>query len=1053
MKQIIPLNLALKNFRRRTATSYKNIFPSLLLGILFFMSSGEIVFAQQGPGTITVNGTVTDNKGIPLPGVSVMEKNTTNGVQTNFDGEYSIDVDSQNAVLVFSYIGMKTKEVRVGQETSINVQLANDMEALDEVVLVGYGRQKKISVVGAQSTVEAEELQQPVSNIGTMLAGRVSGLTGVQRSGLPGKDAADIWIRGIGTFANSGPLILVDGVQRSLNDLNPIDIESFTILKDASATAVYGIRGANGVILIETKKGKIGKPKVMVDYFEGVTQFTKVPELADGITYMRLANEALVTRGQEPKYSEEYIQRTASGYDPLLYPNVDWIDEVFRDYGRNRRATVNVNGGAQDTRYYVSLGYYDETGLFVTDGLENYDSSTRFKRYNFTSNLTVDITKTTKMQLGVRGYLSEGIYPQQGVGGIFSAAMEAPPVEYPKIYPGGYVPGKSSNGGLRNPYAEVALRGYRTEIENQINSNLRLTQELSFITEGLSWTGMFAFDAYNEQNVNRGKRENTYFVDQNNPYTRDGELILNLTYTGNDFLGYGRENGGERKTYLETSLNYDRKFGKHTVGGLLLFNRQDRVNAFAGNFTDAIPFRNQGIAARATYGYDDRYFLEVNGGYNGSENFAPENRYGFFPSVAVGWVLSNEDFFKPLTGTIDYLKLRYSDGLVGAESGAGRFAYLNRVENGQPGYDFGESVQYTGGIRETYYGVDVTWSEARKQDLGIELNAFDSSLRLIFDVFKERTEGAFLRKRNLPNYVGLYDDPFGNLGIIENKGFDGSLDYNKTINDFSIGFRGTFSYNRNKVIENGQPIQPYPWMEQRGEPLLARFGYVAERLYTLEDDTNGDGFITPADGEDIPSQFGQIMPGDIKYSDLNNDGQIDAYDRKRIGEGDVPALTYGFGISADYKGFDASVFFQGQAYADFMMGGQSIQPFVGGGGTGNLYRVAVDRWTPENDDPYALYPRLSYGDSGLGQNNNTQVSTWWQRDVDFLRLKTAEIGYNLSEDLTKKWGITNIRFYARGTNLLTFSSFDLWDPELTLAHNGGQYPQVSAVSIGTTVNF
>ncbi|MAM18177.1 MAG: SusC/RagA family TonB-linked outer membrane protein [Gramella sp.] len=1057
MKHFNFLNLALQIIRGKAVSITKGCLQLMLPVFLFFMTCSENVFAtsfQQDPQSITITGTVTDGKGIPLPGVSVMEKNTTNGVQTNFDGEYTIQVQSQNAVLVYSYIGMKSQEQAVGSQTVLNVQLENDLESLDEVVLVGYGRQKKISVVGAQSTIEAEELEQPVANIGTMLAGRVSGLTGVQRSGLPGKDAADIWIRGIGTFANSGPLILVDGVQRSLNDINPIDIESFTILKDASATAVYGIRGANGVILIETKKGKIGKPKVMVDYFEGITQFTRVPDLVDGVTYMRLANEALTTRGQEPKFDEEYIQRTASGYDPLLYPNVDWMDEVFNDYGRNRKATVNVNGGSQDSRYYVSLGYYDETGLFVTDGLENYDSTTRFKRYNFTSNLTVDITRTTNIQLGVRGYLSEGIYPQEGVGGIFGSAMEVSPVEYPKIYPGGFVPGKSANGGLRNPYAEVALRGYRTEIQNQINSNLRLTQELSFLTEGLSWTAMYAFDAYNEQNINRGKRENTYFVDQNNPYTRDGELILNLTYTGNDFLGYSRDNGGERKTYLETSFNYDRTFGKHAVGGLLLFNRQDRINAFADNFTDAIPFRNQGVAARATYGYDDKYFLEVNGGYNGSENFAPKNRYGFFPSVAVGWVVSNEDFFKPVLNTIDYLKIRYSDGLVGAESGAGRFAYLNRVEQNRDwGFDFGESVQFIDGIRETYYGVDVTWSEARKQDIGIELNAFDSSLRIIFDLFKERTEGAFLRKRNLPNYVGLYDDPFGNLGVIENKGFDGSVNYNKRFNDFGIGFRGTFSYNRNKVIENGEPIQPYPWMEQRGQPLLARFGYVAERLYTLEDDTNGDGFITPADGDGIPSQFGQIMPGDVKYADLNGDGKIDAYDRQRIGQGDVPALTYGFGLTADYAGFDASVFFQGQAFADFMMGGSSIHPFDGGGGAGNLYTVAVDRWTPENDNPYAMYPRLSYGDSGIGQNNNTQTSTWWQRDIDFLRLKTAEIGYNLPDKLVEQWKLENVRFYARGTNLLTISSFDLWDPELSLASNGGQYPNISAVSLGTTINF
>ncbi len=1033
----------------------------LLLSMLFLMPFVEKTTAAPADNSFqqqdakTVIGTVTDETGEPIPGVSVLVKGTTKGVTTDFDGNFSLPEVAPTDVLVFSFIGMKTVEIPVKNQSRFNVALQQDMVGVEEVVVVGFGAQKKISVVGAQSTIKATELQQPTANISTMLAGRVSGLTGVQRSGLPGHDNADIWIRGIGTFDHAGPLILVDGVERSLSEIDPIDIESFSILKDAAATAVYGVRGANGVILVETKKGKIGKPKIMVDYFEGLTSFTKIPELVDGIDFMNLANEANVTRGGQPIYSQERIERTASKYDPLLYPNVNWMDEVFNDYGRNRKATVNLSGGSESAQYYVSLGYYDETGLFVTDGLEGYDSDTRYKRYNVTANLGVDITKTTKMNLGIRGSLSDGTYPSQGVNTIFASAMEVSPVEYPVLYPGGYVPGRSANGDLRNPYADVAKRGYRDEIRNQVNSNLRLTQDLKFLTKGLTWTGMFAFDANNSHDITRSKREDTYFVNQQNPYTRDGELLLVKTYSGNNYLGYDRSNGGDRRFYLETAFNYNRDFNEHSLGAMVLYNRSDRVDAFADDFTGSIPYRYQGVAARLTYGYKDRYFVEANAGYNGSENFSPDNRYGFFPSMAVGWVISNEEFFEPLKNTIDYLKIRYSDGEVGASSGAGRFAYLSRVEDEQDGFDFGQpSTSWTGGIAETYYGVDVTWVTSRKQDLGIELNAFDNSIKLIFDLFKENTTGAFRQLSTIPNYVGLSTDPFGNIGETENKGFDGSLEYNKQFsNDFSLSFRGTFSYNKSKIIEDGRPDQLYPWMNHIGDPLNAAYGLVAERLYTLEDDVNGDDMITYEE-DGIPSSgFGQIQPGDIKYKDLNGDHVIDSYDVKRIGNGDVPPLTYGFGLTSRYKNFDVSLFFQGQQGATMQMEGQSIHAFDGDGGRGNLYSVVTNRWTNENNNPYAQFPRLSYGSSNIGQANNTQRSTWWQRDVDFMRLKTAEIGYNIPEELISKINISNVRVYMRGTNLLTFSSFDLWDPELTNSRNGSAYPTTRVISLGVNVNF
>ena len=1001
-----------------------------------------------------VSGIVKSTSGEPLPGVSIVIEGTTVGTITDINGNFKLNIPTEhtNGVLLFSFVGYKTKEIPITNQTELDVTLEEDITALEEIVVVGFGEQRKVSLVGAQSTVKVKDIKTSAANLSTVLAGRVSGVVAVQRSGKPGYDNADIWIRGISTFSSSSraPLVLVDGVARSLNNIDPQDVESFTILKDASATAVYGVRGANGVIIVKTKGGEKGKPRVNFDYNQGVTTFTQVPELVDGPTYMKLANEALTTRGQAARFSDEAIEKTISGEDPYLYPNVNWMDEVFNKWGNNKRANLNVSGGSENARYYVSLGYYDETGFFVTDDLSQYNSEIKFSRYNITTNLNLDVTSTTNVELGIQGYLSDGNYPGVSDGDIFTSAMQVPPVEYPVMYPGGYVPGRNPNGDFRNPYGDATQRGYETDSRNQLYSNVRVTQKLDKITEGLSVTGMFAFDAYNEHKINRSKRVDTYIVDPNDPRNLDGTLNLLLTYTGQNYLGYSRENGGNRSIYIESSVNYNRTFEKHRVSGLLLYNQTDKSNAFAGDFTSSIPERNRGLAGRGTYSYDDRYFLEVNVGYNGSENFAPSKRYGLFPALGFGWVLSNEQFFEPLTDVIQFFKIRYTDGLVGSGAGGRRFGYLTFLNDGgdnAPGYTFGTNRRGYSGINVQDYAVDVTWAEARKQDLGIEINTFRDRLSLIVDIFKERREGIFLQRGAVPNFVGLTNDPWGNLGIVENKGIDGTMQFQTEIGKVLFQVQGNFTYTRDKVIENDQPEQLYEWQERRGTNLLARYGYVAEGLFASQDEIDNSA-----------TQFGTVLPGDIKYKDLNEDGVIDAFDQTKIGRGDVPSLLYGFSLGASYKGFDVSAFFQGQSDADVLLGGYGIMPFNGDGGTGNLHTVALDRWTEENPDPNAFYPRLAYGSAM--NNNNTQPSSWWVKDVDFIRLKTAEIGYTLPENITSRVGIRTMRFYLRGFNLLTFTNFKLWDPELTLPvndyvsySNGARYPNISIYSLGVNIQF
>ena len=1035
-----------------------------------FISGKAPASTEQQQNKRKISGRVTDIKGEPLIGVNVTVDGDANGSITNMDGLYEIFVTKKSVVLKFTYIGFKTSEIRTNASTNIyDVTLEEQVNELEETVIVGYGTQRKISNIGAQSSMKMEDIKTPSASLTTTLAGRLAGVVAVQRTGEPGKDAADIWIRGISTPNTSSPLVLVDGVERSFNDIDPEDIESLTTLKDASATAVYGVRGANGVILIKTKPGKVGKPTVSADYYESFTRFTKMVDLADGITYMNAANEAMRNDGIATKYTEDQIHNTIAGKDPYLYPNVDWLKEIFNDWGHNRRVNVNVRGGSEKVAYYASVSYFNETGMTVTDkNINTYDSKMKYSRYNFTTNLNIDVTPTTKVEIGAQGYLGEGNYPAISSADLYNAAMSISPVEYPKMFfvnGEAFVPGTSTNNNFNNPYSQATRRGYDNLTKNQIYSNLRVTQDLDMLTKGLKLTAMYAFDVYNEIHVHQDRAESTYnFLDTSVPYDMNGQPILQRIYEGSNVLSYKQETSGNKKTYLEASLNYDRTFNDdHRVSALFLFNQQSKLLYPKGTLEDAIPYRMMGIAGRATYSWKDRYFAEFNIGYNGAENFSPKHRFGTFPAFGVGWVVSNEKFWQPLSKAVSFLKIRYTDGKVGnSEVSDRRFMYLDQMkENGDYGYKFGPNGTKWSGYETVNMAVDLIWEESRKQDLGIDLKLFNDDLSIVFDLFKERRENILLkREHSIPSFLGYNTSaPYGNIGIIENKGFDGTIEYNKRINkDWVIALRGNVTFNKDKWIQGELPEQKYEWMNQYGHNINGVKGYVAEGLFTqteIDDMARWESLsaankaITP---KPFASQFGTVKAGDIKYKDLNNDGQIDAYDQTYISRGDVPTTVYGFGFTVGWKDLSVGMMFQGVAGAERVLNGSSVNPFNGGGGSGNLYSNIGDRWTEENPDQNAFYPRLSYGSETTSNINNFQKSTWWVRNMNFLRLKTLQISYNLPKPWVNKVHLKNAAVYVMGTNLFTLSRFKLWDPELN-TDNGASYPNTTSYSVGINFTF
>ena len=1025
-------------------------------GKLVTISRRSPVSAPKAPnGELTVAGTVissADNQ--PIVGANIYVEGTNVGTTTDAGGNYKLTVPASAKTVTVSFLGYDTKKISVRDIHLFKlITLADASNKLEDVVVVGFGVQKKESLVGAVQSVKPSDLQTSSSNLSTSFSGKIAGVIAVQKSGEPGADGASFWIRGISTFGSGqSPLLILDGVEitsQMLNNIPPETIESFSVLKDATATALYGSRGANGVMIITTKNGRDSEKMTINLRAEfGASAPTRVPKVADGITYMETFNEARTTRGETPYYSNEKIMGTKLGLDPYVYPNVDWYDMLFKDCTFNQNFNFNMTGGAKKIDYFLNASVYNENGIMRKPEASKFDTNINAQKYLFQANVSADATKTTRVSLKMNTQLHYRHAPIQSVSDLFAYAMTGMPCEFPATLPGEdsdtFVRFGTNNawnsGFFTNPYAQLC-RGYGDQFRGHFTSALTVNQNLDFITKGLSATGMATF--YNRV-YSAVYRSFTPFMYQLTDYNIDEagnySYTSNSTNTGTTYLGTTRGKDGYRELAFQAKIDYARTFGKHDVGATIVYMQKERnMNISDEQEYAALPYRQQGLAGRVTYGFDKRYLFEANFGYNGSENFAAGKRFGFFPSVAVGWVISNEPFWKGIKEQVNLFKLRASYGLVGndviSKDYADRFPYLTTVDMGQ-GYDvyIGNNFERKyGPILSVYGNPNATWEESRKLDIGVEIGLFDS-LNIIFDWFKEKRSGIFMQRTSLPSTFGMSGiTPWANIGKVDNHGVDISVDYNKAFSkDLILSLRGTFTYAHNEIVEMDEPKYKWAYQYKAGHPINSIQCLIAEGLFRDEEE------IASSPSQDIYATTYPIRPGDVKYRDLNDDKIIDDNDMCWTGNPTVPEIIYGFGFSLKYKGFDCSAFFQGQGKVSIIM--YNYHPFATAAtpGSGLMQWIADEHWSEDDPNPKALYPRLS----PLWNNNNTKASTLYVRNGKMLRLKTAEIGYTYKK----------MRVYVSGTNLLTFAPFKYWDPEKG-SGNGLGYPLQRTYNLGFQFNF
>jgi len=1020
----------------------------------------------------TVTGIVVDGQdGEPLPGATVSVIGDKNAITaTDIDGNFSISVSGNKAVLLVTYIGYKEMRVPVDDLGFVKVELKGADNTLDEVIVVGSGTQKRVSVTGAITSVKGDDLRLPAGNLTTALAGKIAGVVSSTRSGEPGS-SSEFYIRGIGTFGGrQTPLILLDDVEISVADLDYIpaeNIESFSILKDASATAIYGSRGANGVMIVKTKGGDYNSQTRIRVSFENSFNFRgDFPEFLDGPEFMELYNKARVARDKKPYYLEEAIEHTRKGDNPYLYPNVDWESLLFKGMAMRQRGNVNVSGGGSKVRYYMSLDIQHEDGLLNTSNDYSWNNNINIYNYTFQNNIAYKLTPTTTIEMNMNAQIRQSSGPNINddatiapTKDVFNYILSTNPVVFPVSYP--QFPGDEfvRYGSVRfvgtfqqNPYA-LLNSGYGQSNENTINTVIKLDQNLDFITKGLKFNAWVNFKNWSSSGFTR--RVTPYYyalassadsyplLNENNEPNLTEDMLENLQ-EGTIYIAEKGPNRYADQTFeFQANFSWARKFGLHDVSAMLLYRQREYRSAI-------LPERNQGLSFRATYDYAHRYLVEFNAGYNGTERLAKKDRFGFFPAASLGWVISNEPFFAPAANVVTNLKLRGSYGLVGSDDllspNGSHFLYINKIRDNNIsalGFytgDFGDNVYYYGaGPEILYYGLTgIGWEKSRKADIGIDLTLW-GKLSIVADVFHESRYDIFLQRESWPQSLAYHESkPYANKGKMQNRGLEVSAEYNQRLSqDWSISFRGNLSYSENKIVDWDDPEYVYTWKSNyrtnKPYPGLSNcYGYIAEGLFKSAEE------IESSPVQQVGSAT--VRVGDIKYRDINGDGIINSDDQTMISEyGSTPRLQYGFGATVSWKKFDLGFQFVGQAKRSIFA--NNVDPFYEQGGTSPrnaLKWVAENYFDPDLGNFDAEYPRL--GTTSTDVSNNAAASTWWLRDGSFLRLKNVELG----------WSFPYGRVYVAGTNLLRFSPFKLWDPELA---SWNSYPMSKSVTVGVQITI
>ena len=1018
----------------------------------------------------TVSGLLTDADGNPVIGATVVIKGTTKGVTTDIDGRYALKGVKNGDVIQYSFIGFNTEEREYKGESNINIRMMEASVGLEDVVVIGYGQQKKESVVSSVNTISSKELQLPGRSLSNNIAGQIAGVLAVQRSGEPGNDNSSFWIRGISSFAGgTNPLVLVDGIPRSMNDITPDEIESFTVLKDAAATAVYGAEGANGVVLITSKRGKSEKPTLDVRAEFSMVTPTRMPEMLGSYDYLSLYNEAVWEDAGNPNvwtkpYSDEVLELYRTHADTDLYPDADWLG-MLKDWTHNERVTLNLRGGSERVKYFVSGAFYNEAGIFDSQAIDQYDANINLSRYNIRSNIDIAVTKTTDLSVDMSGQYLESTYPGNTSDQIFSDMFDYGPHLIPLRYSDGRFSELTKWQGTpgHNPYNELNESGYTRNWNAYLQSKITLKQKLDFITKGLSMKLTGSFDASYSASTKRTKSPTTY----NLHLGEDGEKVYELVHEGQPNLTNPSDNGtsGSKQIYLEASLNYDRTFNDvHDVHGMVLYMQKDRQLQSAD-----LPYKKQSWVARLTYGYDNRYMLEASFGLTGSENFAKGYRYGIFPAVGGAWYISNESFMQGIEDVINKLKLRASFGLTGNDNvGSSRFPYRGNMKTGAPGYYFGftygpgggASNSGGGGIVEGRFAAPyLSWEVEEKKNIGLDLGLLRGRIDLSIDFFKNDRRDILMQRKVISSMTGFREAPWQNFGKVTNKGFDGNIIIKQNIDKVMLTFRGNVTYAKNKIVEFDEVNPLYEYQRYTGHSMNTPLLYIAEGLYTPDDfditanTAKNDGSKIYTLKEGLPtSSFGDVKPGDIKYRDLNGDGVINAYDATYNHEYHSvnPEWVYGFGLSGEWKGFYAGVFFQGVGNASINLKGGHFIPFANGPEMSIRKETLTDHWS--SNDPYnqnVMYPRLH----SEQYNHNSLNSTWWYRSGNFLRLKNVELGYEFNDKLLARHWIKRARLYVQGNNIAVWDDIKMWDPELGNANGGEKYPLNMTWTFGLELGF